>query len=138
MGDVIHLSGIDLVDGTPILDVKPYVAEADRPLEFSGGWTDTVQPTCVACAFNPDALADLEMLVKGGRIRDRDQFVKLVEDVLRLDPRPLSYRARVNERFAIVLGGLDVHARFSENLFTVVAVQVLRDGPPSKADRSNP
>jgi tRNA-Thr(GGU) m(6)t(6)A37 methyltransferase TsaA len=38
--DELVLSGIDLIDGTPILDIKPYLPEIDAVKNASGGWTD--------------------------------------------------------------------------------------------------
>jgi tRNA-Thr(GGU) m(6)t(6)A37 methyltransferase TsaA len=121
-GDRLLLSGVDLVDQTPILDIKPYLPEADRPETFTSGWAGRLAPVHIECRFSPEALTDVESLLRQGRIADRERFMSLVDEVLRLDPRPLAYRQRVNERFAIVLGGMDVHARFHENVFTVIAV----------------
>src|SRR6185312_13595123 len=42
-GDRLHLSGVDLIDQTPILDIKPYLAEADRPAEFASGWAASLK-----------------------------------------------------------------------------------------------
>jgi tRNA (adenine37-N6)-methyltransferase len=39
-GCIIHVAGLDLIDGTPVLDVKPYVAYADAFPEASAGWVD--------------------------------------------------------------------------------------------------
>lgn len=119
-GDVLWMSGVDLVDGTPVLDIKPYLAEADRPAEFSSGWTDDAVETDVPCALSDDAEADLAQLCANGKISDRQAFVNLAKEVLRLDPRPLSYRARPDETFAVVLDGVDVHARFHDERFTIV------------------
>lgn len=121
-GDRIFLSGVDLIDSTPILDIKPYLAEADRPSEYSSGWAGNLAPLDVSCVFAPEALVEIENLHRSGQIDERERFMKLVSEVLCLDPRPLAYRQRVNERFAIVLAGMDVHARFHENLFTVISV----------------
>jgi tRNA (adenine37-N6)-methyltransferase len=122
-GDKLWLSGVDLVDGTPLLDIKPYLSEADRPVEFSCGWTDQLPPLEVSCVLNADAKADLEWLANQGKILEPKRFAALVEEVLLLDPRPLSYRSRINERFAIVLAGMDVHARFLDNVFTVISIR---------------
>jgi tRNA-Thr(GGU) m(6)t(6)A37 methyltransferase TsaA len=122
-GEELLLSGIDLIDGTPILDIKPYLAEADRPQEYSGGWTENLAPSEMRCEFSATALSELDEQLRAGRVVERERFLHLVREVLLLDPRPLSYRERVNERFAIVLSGLDVHAVFSEGVFTVVSVQ---------------
>ena len=49
--DKIYLSGVDLVDQTPIVDIKPYLAEADRPAEFTSGWAGRLAPNDIRCAF---------------------------------------------------------------------------------------
>lgn len=121
--DILHLSGVDLVDGTPILDIKPYLAEADRPADFTSGWAATTGATEARCCFSPQALDQLDAHCSRGAIRDRKRFIALVEEVLRLDPRPLSYRERAQECFAVVLGGLDVHARYEAGVFTVESIQ---------------
>lgn len=121
-GDGLWLSGVDLVDKTPILDIKPYLGEADRPEAYKNGWAGELPPTDMRCDFSAEFFTDLEKLERAGRVAERERFLNLVREVLRLDPRPLAYRARVNERFAIVLGGLDVHARFNDGVFTVIGV----------------
>lgn len=42
-GPVLHVLGADLMDGTPIFDIKPYVAYADSHPDASGGFTDTAE-----------------------------------------------------------------------------------------------
>lgn len=42
-GAVLHVRGADLMDGTPIFDIKPYLAYADSYPEAAGGWTDSAQ-----------------------------------------------------------------------------------------------
>lgn len=42
-GPVLHVRGADLMDGTPIFDIKPYVAYADAHPDASGGFTDTAE-----------------------------------------------------------------------------------------------
>lgn len=137
-GDSLWISGIDLVDGTPILDIKPYLADADRPTEFSGGWTDQLPETAVACVFSQEALNQLDQLVVRRKIVNQQKFMALVQEVLALDPRPLSYRQRTNERFAIVLGGMDVHARYNENQFTVLSIQPFEANADEPQDPSEP
>ena len=43
LGPVIYVRGVDLMDGTPIFDIKPYLAYADSHPDAVGGWTDVVQ-----------------------------------------------------------------------------------------------
>ena len=43
-GNVLHLDGVDMLDGTPLLDIKPYTATFDRIETTSNGWQDEVEP----------------------------------------------------------------------------------------------
>ena len=64
-GRDLHVRGIDLLDGTPILDVKPYVPYADAFPEASAGWIDSVPRDAPQIArFPPAAHA---------RVRERDE-----------------------------------------------------------------
>lgn len=41
-GNILHLDGVDLLDGTPLLDIKPYIARFDRVEGTRDGWQDDV------------------------------------------------------------------------------------------------
>jgi tRNA (Thr-GGU) A37 N-methylase len=41
-GDVLHINNVDILDGTPLLDVKPYTAKFDRIETMRNGWQDEV------------------------------------------------------------------------------------------------
>ena len=58
-GATLRLSGIDLVDGTPIVDVKPYIAESDSFPEASPGWTADAPFARLEVVLAPRALADI-------------------------------------------------------------------------------
>ena len=42
-GNTLHIRGVDLVDGTPLLDIKPYVGEFDKPVETRFGWFEAAR-----------------------------------------------------------------------------------------------
>ncbi len=117
-GDALVLTEVDLVDGTPVLDVKPYVPQADRPAEFKGGWTDGLSSAPRVCVFSEQALHNIERLSKEpGRVR------ALIEEMLSLDPRPPAYLGRADTRFAIFVAGLNVLIRFHDERFTITDVE---------------
>ena len=58
-GPVLHVKGADLMDGTPIYDIKPYVPYADAFPEARGGFTDTSVWEPLQVEFSPEALAVL-------------------------------------------------------------------------------
>jgi tRNA-Thr(GGU) m(6)t(6)A37 methyltransferase TsaA len=41
-GNVLYLDGVDILDGTPLLDIKPYIARFDCVQTFRNGWQDEV------------------------------------------------------------------------------------------------
>lgn len=55
-GPVLHVSGADLLDGTPIYDVKPYIPYADAIPGASGGFTDRVDRALLAVECPPEML----------------------------------------------------------------------------------
>jgi tRNA-Thr(GGU) m(6)t(6)A37 methyltransferase TsaA len=134
--DRLILSGIDLVDGTPILDIKPYLAEADRPETFRTGWPSSLATSDKLVEFTEQALEQIQHLHLSGEIPDIEMFISVSKEVFQLDPRPLAYRSRADECFHVVIGALDVHARFFNDCFSVIAVT--RFDPATKGPRNLP
>lgn len=118
-GDELHLSEVDLVDGTPILDIKPYVALADRPEQFNSGWVDQVESIERECEFSEQALADLKQVST-----HPDRIKALIQEMLTQDPRPPAYLGRKDAKFAVFVAGLNVIFRFHDEKFTVTSVEL--------------
>lgn len=121
--DVLQLAEVDLVEGTPVLDLKPYVAQADRPAEFLGGWTDKISIAPRVCEFSETALHNIEQLVHEKVVEDAARLRALIQEMLSLDPRPPAYLDRKDARFAIWVSGLNVVFRFHDEKFTVTDVE---------------
>lgn len=87
-GRTIHIDQTDLLDGTPVLDVKPYIPYADVVSGASNGWLSDIE-------------SKVAFRVQTSAIRDRyfvtDELLAHVERTLSLDPHPHPYR-RVYER----------------------------------------
>jgi tRNA-Thr(GGU) m(6)t(6)A37 methyltransferase TsaA len=88
----LWLSGIDLLDGTPVIDIKPYVPYADHVPEAANALADA-PPVCIAVGWNPQALAQAH----AHQARLQEPLVELIEQCLAQDPRP-AYQAPVPER----------------------------------------
>lgn len=84
-GIEIHLSGVDILDGTPVLDIKPYLPYADIITEANEGWTAGAIDR-FEVAFSTDSLTAIKNSVAIPR------FKELIEQMLALDPRPTSQR----------------------------------------------
>lgn len=82
---VLELSGIDLLDGTPILDIKPYLPYADALPEAAGGFADSAPQTGMDVSFSEQACAFCQAQA------EYPELALLIEKVLKQDPRP-SYK----------------------------------------------
>lgn len=91
-GRVLHVANLDLLDGTPVLDLKPYVPYTDAIPEATNGWLESAtRPKDPIPShdvhFASRALEQLAFLeARGAAIRPR------VEELLRLGPQPHPYR----------------------------------------------
>ncbi|WP_199455607.1 tRNA (N6-threonylcarbamoyladenosine(37)-N6)-methyltransferase TrmO [Vibrio owensii] len=118
-GDQIYLDlgNVDLVDGTPIVDIKPYIPYSDSITEAQGGYAED-EPEKSQVDFSSAALAALEK-------RDDTEYVKtVIEQVLAQDPRPAYKKNKPdNKEYAVNLFDLNVKFTVSDNLITVTAIE---------------
>ncbi|MDQ2076601.1 tRNA (N6-threonylcarbamoyladenosine(37)-N6)-methyltransferase TrmO [Marinimicrobium sp. ABcell2] len=102
----LELSGIDLLDGTPVLDIKPYVPYTDALAEARNGIAEQ-PPTTWPVGFTPEALAAC------ARFRDRNENLEtLIRQILQQDPRPQYQAPDPERRYGMELLGLDVRWRY--------------------------
>ena len=111
MGTVIHIGGADMLDGTPIMDIKPYIPYADSRPEASGGFTDSASSFLldVCC---PGSLLDCF---------HEDKKEALI-GVLSHDPRP-SYQNDPDRIYGLEFAGYNVRFQVKESLLTVLDIQ---------------
>lgn len=110
LGPVLHVSGADLMDGTPIYDIKPYLPYVDSHPEAAGGFTDQIIDYRLKVEF-PEALL---MQIPA------EQREALLE-VLANDPRP-RYQKDPDRVYGIAYGKKDIHFRVNDLTLTVVDV----------------
>lgn len=109
-GPVIAVAGADLMDGTPIFDIKPYIPYADCHPEASGGFTDTAGDFILEVTFPEELLSRVPPV-------HRDALL----DVLGHDPRP-SYQHSPDRIYGMEFGGMDVKFRVDGHRLYVVDV----------------
>ena len=108
---VLHVRGADLMDGTPIYDIKPYLAYTDAHPEASGGFTDTAQwrelevvfPEELAAAFSAEELAALK-------------------SCLAQDPRP-RYQDDPEKEYGLTFAGRNLRFVVRDGVLTVTAAE---------------
>lgn len=88
----LHVNGVDLLDGTPILDIKPYVPYADTIQHAHGGYAQQA-PTHMDVTFCAQALKQLHSHQK-----DLAHLQSLITEVLAQDPRPAYHKKKQSEK----------------------------------------
>lgn len=108
-GPVLEIAGADLLNGTPIYDIKPYLAYADSYPEARGGFTEDIDRAAreLTVAIAPELL---EMIPE----EKQPALLK----VLSLDPRP-GYQRDESRLYGLSFGGYNISFRVTENLLKV-------------------
>lgn len=107
-GPVIVVQGPDLLDGTPILDIKPYIPYADSFPDASIGFLSDATELQVHVVI-PDNIRE----ILGERL------TKEVSDVLQNDPRP-TYQKNSDRVYGVLFGGYNITFTVQEDVLTVI------------------
>lgn len=110
-GTVLQVSGADLLDGTPIFDIKPYLPYTDAHPEATGGFTAGYAGYHLTVDFPPALLAQVPQALRAS-----------LEGVLAQDPRP-SYQEDPARVYGMAFGGLEVKFSVRDGVLTVLAVE---------------
>ena len=109
-GTLIHVAGADLMDGTPIFDIKPYIPYGDCHPEATGGFTDTAGDFLLKVDF-PEALLNL---------LPREKHAAAI-GVLSHDPRP-SYQKDSDRVYGLTFHCFDIRFTVKDKSLTVQSV----------------
>lgn len=112
-GPVIHVLGADLMDGTPIYDIKPYVTYADCHPDARSGFVDERRWQELAVAFP----LHLQALIK-------PESLEALTRVLALDPRP-QYQDNPEKVYGMPFEGYDIRFTVADGTLTVVDIEPL-------------
>ena len=107
---VLYVSGIDMMNGTPIIDIKPYVPIADCKTQATDGFTAETKDFSLNVNFSDELLCILPEEKREG-----------AKQMLSLDPRP-SYITDEDRVFGVEYGGFDIRFRVKENTLMVCEV----------------
>ena len=109
-GPILTVSGVDLLDGTPIYDIKPYLPFTDSHPEAAGGFADDVRGyrLSVDC---PNRLLD----------SIPTQHRQAVMDILAQDPRP-SYQQDAERVYGMEYAGMEIRFTVNKDLLTVLEI----------------
>lgn len=110
-GTVLIVGGADLLDGTPIFDIKPYIPYSDSRPEAAGGFTDRVGDFLLDVKFPQELLEKLPA----------DRQAAAV-GVLSHDPRP-SYQRKPGRVYGLNFAGFDIRFTVEDAVLTVQSVE---------------
>ena len=110
-GPTITVTGADLMDGTPIYDIKPYIRYADARPEAVCGYVDGLSDRKLRVVL-PTEYAD--------RIEDRQIIPALIE-TLSLDPRP-SYHNDPDRVYGMSFSGYNVRFKVADDVLTIIDI----------------
>lgn len=124
-GTCLYVSGVDLLDGTPILDIKPYVPYADSITSATNGLAEDAPPL-IGVSWDENAL---ELAQQHG-VRLEADVVALIEQCLAQDPKP-AYQTPTAERvYGVRLWDLNVRWCYpSPSAIKVLQIDVDSDLP---------
>ncbi len=112
-GPVLYVSGADLMNGTPIYDIKPYIPYADSHPEASGGFTDDTKKRRVSVEIPIDI---------AGLIPNK--LIPQITDILTEDPRP-AYQNDPERIYKMIFDGYEFGFVVKDEILTVCEVKKL-------------
>ena len=110
-GPVLHVSGADLMDGTPIFDIKPYLAFADSHPDALGGFTDQTREYGLIVEIPEKCLAKIA-----------PEKIDALRAVLAHDPRP-SYQNDPERIYGMEFAGYEVKFQVRGSVLFVTDVE---------------
>lgn len=108
---IIYVKGADLMDGTPIFDIKPYVAYADSHPDACSGFVDKTEWNCLKVVIPKDI-----------KMKFNKEELLGLEEVLSFDPRP-QYHNDPTRIYGMPFAGKDILFRVDDDILTVVGVK---------------
>lgn len=126
--DCVYISGIDLVEGTPVLDIKPYLSGVESKTEAQEGWVEEAKSAQHQILWTEEQLQSVGNWAKS---INQPDLKALIDETLALDPRPLLYRgyegqeSPYREVHAVRLFDGDIHFRFIDSN-SIELVKILR------------
>lgn len=118
-GDQIYidLGNVDLVDGTPIIDIKPYVPYSDAITDANGGYA-AEEPTMLPVTFSDTARSRL------AQHPESTYITTVIEEVLAQDPRPAYKKGKPDPKeYAVKLFDLDIRFIVNQQIIQITSIE---------------
>ncbi|MBP3413630.1 MAG: tRNA (N6-threonylcarbamoyladenosine(37)-N6)-methyltransferase TrmO [Clostridia bacterium] len=109
-GPVLHVLGADLMNGTPIYDIKPYLPFADSVPGAVGGFADGVKDYGLDVVIRKEAVDNFDA-----------QKLEALKDILSQDPRP-SYQNDPDRVYGFEFAGKEIRFKVADGVLTVIEI----------------
>jgi tRNA-Thr(GGU) m(6)t(6)A37 methyltransferase TsaA len=121
-GVILHLRGGDLVDGTPVLDIKPYIPYADSAENPRAGFASHA-PVKLAVEWSDAALHALKEWCDSQQ-QSAQHWHDMIEQTLAQDPRP-AYHDEPEREYGVTLGQLNIRFMIYQDAVKIITIQLL-------------
>ena len=120
---MLEVQGADLIDGTPILDIKPYLPYTDGITEATGGFAGRAPVASLLVEFSDQAQKHLLAFSA-----QTPELETLITETLALDPRP-AYKQDADEgrEYGVLLDWYDVRWRVDGDRVVVLSIKVAQN-----------
>jgi tRNA-Thr(GGU) m(6)t(6)A37 methyltransferase TsaA len=123
--ETLFVSAVDLINGTPILDIKPYLPSADCLTHATSGWTDSRPERTINVEVSAEARRDFVQNLGA----ESDRYLRLACELLELDPRPVFYRGTADapnpytDTYGFRLGDFNIVYRMTDQTAQMVRLE---------------
>lgn len=111
LGEIIHVSGADLADGTPILDIKPYLPNVDCVQDAVGGFSEDVKDYSLNVIIPDKIKKDYS-----------EKFIDTVSQILSQDPRP-SYQNDSERIYGFFYENTEIKFNVNNDILNVISIE---------------
>jgi hypothetical protein len=118
----LTIEGVDMLNDTPLFDIKPYVPYSDLAENAIAGYADTKPMSKLSVACQEGALSSLQAYTK-----DYANLARTIEIVLEADPRPAYKEKQVDSKlYTVRLFDLDIAFKVENNQAVVIQIQQIQ------------
>ena len=114
---ILHVSGADFIDNTPVIDIKPYINYADSIPDAQSSYANTAPANVLNIIFLEAANRAIN-----DNLTDYPDLKNLIHETISLDPRP-AYINDTNKEYGLNLYDFNIRWRVKENIAEILAIE---------------
>mgnify|MGYP000257870254 FL=1 len=124
-GIFLHIIGADMIEGTPVIDIKPYIAYSDCITQAHSGFASQ-QPMLKPVSWDADALLQRDAMLSNNSLNQEDCL--LIAQLIAQDPRPAYRQTETMTKFFMRYKSLDIgFFQRLDQVMVITALQVAKD-----------